>query len=566
MERFLRNIPAMQSRQIRFGSKKNYKSVLDGLKEVYKQKLLPLEKKYLFHDFHSPKLNDQDFLAKPMVMLIGQYSTGKTTLAQYLIGKEFPGSRIGPEPTTDKFFILMKDGEKEGIIPGNALITDHIKQFKPLTKFGNNFLNKFQCSLVNSPVLDAVSLVDTPGILAGDKNRIDRGFDFIGVLEWFAERVDRILLLFDANKLDISDEFRRAIVALRGNDDKVRIILNKADSIDQQSLMRVYGALMWSLGKVMKSPEVARVFFGSFWDKPLVFDANRRLFENEEQDLINDIQSLPKNSTLRKLNDLNKRARLALVHAHIIGTIHKEMPFFFGRDQAKHTIIQRLDDIFFEIQKDRGISPGDFPDLQKMQSQLYETDFNLFTSLDESMVSAVEEMMFLDISEIMSMIPVEDVSGGKAKDIQGGVFSGKNDVVTPFGQNLAEGVDAGRGEPMWVVESYKPNFDNIFYSLKPINGKLLRSAAKEQLVKSKLPNSVLVNIWNLADIDKDGLLDIDEFALAMYLTDLKVKGHSLPPTLPDHLIPPSKVEKSRFEETPIPPTYLTAETTRSEIY
>lgn len=33
---------------------------------------------------------------------------------------------------------------------------------------------------------------------------------------WFAERCDRIILLFDINKLDISDELRAAIDMVKG--------------------------------------------------------------------------------------------------------------------------------------------------------------------------------------------------------------------------------------------------------------------------------------------------------------------------------------------------------------
>ena len=78
-----------------------YLTVTHGLRDIYKNKLLPLEKEYFFHDFHSPALDDPDFEAKPMVMLVGQYSTGKTTFIRYILEQDFPGIRIGPEPTTD---------------------------------------------------------------------------------------------------------------------------------------------------------------------------------------------------------------------------------------------------------------------------------------------------------------------------------------------------------------------------------------------------------------------------------------------------------------------------------
>ena len=116
---------------------------------------------------------------------------------------------------------------------------------------------------------------------------------------------------------------------MKGHEDKIRIVLNKADMVDHQELMRVYGALMWSLGKVFNTPEVARwefkilvefflnespsVYIGSFWDETLRYDINKKLFDAEEQDLFQDLHSLTRNSTLRKLNDLIKRARLVKV-------------------------------------------------------------------------------------------------------------------------------------------------------------------------------------------------------------------------------------------------------------
>uniref|UniRef100_A0A915ERP6 Achaete scute target 1 n=1 Tax=Ditylenchus dipsaci TaxID=166011 RepID=A0A915ERP6_9BILA len=506
--------------------KKAIEDAAGGLRQIYKQKLFPLEAQYNFHEFHSPALDDGYFEAKPMVMLVGQYSTGKTSLIRYLLGQDFPGIRIGPEPTTDRFIAVMHD-KVEGTIPGNALVVDSRKQFRALTKFGNTFLNRFQCSALDNQVLETLSFIDTPGILSGEKQRTDRGYDFVGVLEWFSEHTDRIILLFDAHKLDISDEFKRCIQALSGNEEKIRIVLNKADMVDPQQLMRIYGSLMWSLGKIFKTPEVVRVFTGSFWNQPLQHDTNRKLFLDEQNDLFADLQSLPRNSALRKLNDLIKRARLAKAHAY------------------------KLDSIFYEIQRKHGISAGDFPDVEKMRESLKNADFSKFSRLKLSLLDEVDEMLSLDIAHLMSQISlnVPCPSGQSSHDfmqsIHGGAFGMAAEGSTPFGTGKSEAYDRGANEHEWIVEKCRQSSDELFESMVDSTvGKIPGRIAKEHMVKSKLPNSELSKIWTLADVDKDGYLDYDEFALANYLIEIRLtSGADVPNKLPEHLVPPAKRAK-----------------------
>lgn len=90
--------------------------------------------------------------------------------------------------------------------------------------------------LMHMQLLDEITIVDTPGVLSGEKQRTQRSYDFTGVISWFAAKCDLILLLFDPHKLDISDEFKRVIASLRGNDDKIRVVLNKADQVDTQQV------------------------------------------------------------------------------------------------------------------------------------------------------------------------------------------------------------------------------------------------------------------------------------------------------------------------------------------
>ena len=112
--------------------------------------------------------SDADFDAKPQVLLLGQYSVGKTSFIQYILvcrpmcpgaainpfksrwstrnsrshplqEQEFPGAHIGPEPTTDRFMAIMH-GPSERVTPGNAVAVQADKPFRGLAQFGTAFL------------------------------------------------------------------------------------------------------------------------------------------------------------------------------------------------------------------------------------------------------------------------------------------------------------------------------------------------------------------------------------------------------------------------------------------
>ncbi|XP_050367894.1 EH domain-containing protein 1-like [Argentina anserina] len=379
-------------------------SIVDGLKRLYNEKLKPLESAFRFNDFGNPLLTNSDFDAKPMVMLLGQYSTGKTTFIKHLLRCNYPGAHIGPEPTTDRFVVVMS-GPDERSIPGNTIAVNAEMPFSGLTSFGGSFLSKFECSQMPHPLLDEITLVDTPGVLSGEKQRTQRSYDFTGVISWFAAKCDLILLLFDPHKLDISDEFKRVIASLRGHDDKIRVVLNKADRVDTQQLMRVYGALMWSLGKVLNTPEVVRVYIGSFNDKPVNEEAvgpmGRELFEMEQGDLLADLVDIPKKACDRRINEFVKRARAAKIHAYIISHLKKEMPAMMGKSKTQKRLLENLEEEFAKVQREYHLPAGDFPNVEHFREVLSNYNIDKFDKVKPKMIQAVDDMLGYEIPELL---------------------------------------------------------------------------------------------------------------------------------------------------------------------
>ena len=116
---------------------------------------------------------------------------------------------------------------------------------------------------------------------------------------------------------------------------------------------------------------------------------------------------------------------------------------------------------------------------------------------------------------------------------------------------IEDDVHSRRNTLNWLVyTSNREKFQewcNIFESLNPIGGRISGTIGKLALQKSGLSNSTLKIVWNLADVNEDGMLDCHEFCLAMYLIDLSLNGDiDLPTELPTHLYPPNMVAKKPF--------------------
>jgi hypothetical protein len=96
----------------------------------------------------------------------------------------------------------------------------------------------------------------------------------------------------------------------------------------------------------------------------------------------------------------------------------------------------------------------------------------------------------------------------------------------------------------WVVTApMKADFDAAFVAAGGQlggGGRLQPAQVKDALLQSGLPRETLRSIWELSDMDKDGALDLDEWAVAKYLCGLALQGQSMPAALAPNMVPPAK--------------------------
>ena len=275
---------------------KSYKeNYIDSLRvelvDAVETKLSPVARKYGYSQTNLA----EKIKWRPMVLLLGNYSSGKSTLINELLGTDV--QKTGQAPTDDSFTVITHHGD-EGIEDrdGMVLVNDPEYPFSSLKRHGKRFLSHFKLKKVHSPLLENLALIDTPGMLDSVSEN-DRGYNYQEVIGELASIADLILVLFDPHKAgtirETYESLRRTIPAAT-YEDRVLFVLNRVDECENlNDLLRVYGTLTWNLSQMTGRKDIPHIHF-SYSQNDSKRPEFLPLLGNQREDLKASILEAPK--------------------------------------------------------------------------------------------------------------------------------------------------------------------------------------------------------------------------------------------------------------------------------
>ncbi|XP_020277501.1 sarcalumenin isoform X3 [Pseudomyrmex gracilis] len=360
--------------------------ILRDLKRLYDNAIKPLETMYKYRDLSNRHFGDPEIFSKPLVLFLGPWSGGKSSIINYLLDIEYTPIALrtgglrecleercksptgktdtGAEPSPAYFNIIMH-GEEEEVLDGTQLAADWT--FSGLQKFGQGLLDRLRGMRLNKTLLEKVNIVEIPGILEIRK-QVQRLFPFNDACQWFIDRADIIFLVYDPAKLDVGPETEAILDQLKGREYQTRIILNKADQVKPEELMRVQGALIWNISPLMSSAEPPIMYSTSLWSLPYEAGAPTRLLYAQERAFLRDLRTAINKRVEHKIASARRFAVRVRNHAKMVDcyltTYYNHKTFFGNKREISEKIIENPQDyhIYEGLSTLTNISRYDLPD------------------------------------------------------------------------------------------------------------------------------------------------------------------------------------------------------------
>ncbi len=261
----------------------------------------------------------------PMVLVIGNHSSGKSTLLNSLLERDVQDTGVAP---TDDGFTIIRYGDTDTTRDGAALVNHPDLGFGGLQQFGPTLVSHLKLKQCPSAVLEKITLVDTPGMIDSAHAEVGRGYDFIKVVRWFSERADVVLLLFDPDKPGTTGETLSVLKsALADLSHKVIFVLNKVDRFESvNDFAKAYGALCWNLAKAIPKKDVPRIF-SMYVCGPWVSENRGALplsgFDEARQRVLEEVLAAPRKRVDNLVTRLYEHARELKMFADVSNKISR---------------------------------------------------------------------------------------------------------------------------------------------------------------------------------------------------------------------------------------------------
>jgi EH domain-containing protein 1 len=281
----------------------NYiKALRTEMLEMVAEQLTPVAMRYGYSDVPL----ETTIKWRPLVLVLGSYSSGKSTLINDFLGVRIQAT--GQAPTDDSFTVITHDENQTPEHPiqvtetrdGKFLLNDSEYPFESLRKHGQRFAAHFRLKKVNSPFLRNLAIIDTPGMLDSITER-DRGYNYQEVIGDLAQIADLVLVLFDPHKAGTVREIHtslRETLPARTFEDRVLFVLNRIDECASMiDLLRVYGTLCWNLSQITGRKDIPMIH--------LTYSTQEASLRNENRDI----------SYLHYLENQREELKKAVLHA-----------------------------------------------------------------------------------------------------------------------------------------------------------------------------------------------------------------------------------------------------------
>jgi hypothetical protein len=286
---------------------------------------------------HGPLAKNSDKgTSLPFVFLVGNHSSGKSSFINYVLGRNVQTAGVAP---TDDTFTVVAPGPEDTDQDGPALIGDPDMGFSALRQFGPTLIHHTQLKVRSGTNTDSFMMIDSPGMIdspvnqsgfTGEKSSMDRGYDFQGVVRWFAEKADVVLLFFDPDKPGTTGETLKVLLhSLGGMDHKLLIVLNKADQFKKiHDFARAYGSLCWNLSKVIPRKDLPRIYTMCLPNKTEGVEngsisSGLSDLHQTRDDVVAEVMKAPKRRVDNVVTHLNDSIHLLLMHAEICQDVQK---------------------------------------------------------------------------------------------------------------------------------------------------------------------------------------------------------------------------------------------------